>query len=287
MINYYLLTKPGILLGNLVTFTAGFLLASRGQMNLPLFLATLLGLACIMASGCVFNNYIDLPLDKKMTRTQNRPLVKGLIPKAIALIFGCVLGLLGLGILLIFTPFITSALAGFGFIIYVLVYSLWKSRTTYGTAIGSIAGAIPPVVGYTAVTGQLDLGAILIFALMTLWQMPHFLAIALYHLEDYEKAGIPVLPLKKGLLRTKVHMTLYIIAFICILLLLTHFQYTGNLFLIVTLISAVIWLSLSLKGFRTNDHHLWGRQMFVISLFVIFIFSLVIPVDILYASLIH
>lgn len=283
MINYYLLMKPGILLGNLVTFTAGYLLASRGHMNPTLFLATLFGLAFVMASGCVFNNYIDVPLDGKMARTKERPLVKGLISGKNALIFGSFLGLLGMGILLTFTPFITAAIAGFGFIVYVLLYSLWKSHTVYGTAIGSIAGAIPPVVGYTAVSGQLDLGALLLFALMTLWQMPHFFAIALYRLDDYAKAGIPVLPLEKGLLRTKVHMTLYIAAFILVSLLLTYFNYTGYIYLVVTLVTGLAWLSLALKGFLISNNQIWGRQMFVVSLFVILTLSLVIPID-LYIS---
>src|SRR4051794_37240085 len=115
MINYYLLmTKPGIIAGNLVTFAAGFLLASKGKMHWELFFASLIGLALIMASACVFNNYLDRNLDKKMKRTQNRPLVQGLISERNALIFGTCLGILGFGILAFFTNGVAVSVAAVG-----------------------------------------------------------------------------------------------------------------------------------------------------------------------------
>jgi len=279
MINYYLITKPGIVLGNLITLAAGFLLASKGNINIYLFLATLMGLAFVMASACVFNNYIDRPLDKKMERTKNRALVTGLISGQNALLFATLLGFFGFGILFYFTNLLTVAVAAFGFFVYVVLYSLWKSKTVYGTAIGSIAGAIPPVVGYCAVSNRLDIGAIILFFMMVLWQMPHFFSIAMYRYEDYKAAQIPVLPLIKGILVTKIHMAIYITCFIAVAALLTYFNYTGYVYLMVTVIAGLAWLGLSLKGFSISNNQLWGRQMFHLSLVLITVICLVIPFD--------
>lgn len=279
MINYYLITKPGIILGNLITVAAGFLLASRGELHFALFLATLGGLGLIMASACVFNNYIDRPMDQKMERTKNRALVTGAISAQKALIFAGTLSLAGFATLFYFTNPIALSAAIIGFIVYVVLYSGWKSKTIYGTAIGSIAGAIPPVVGYTAVSNQVDLGAVLLFALLVLWQMPHFFSIALYRLSDYQKAGIPVLPLEKGTLRTKIHMALYIVAFMIVASLLTIYGYAGYIYLAVALIGGLAWLILALKGFERRDNALWGKEMFRLSLVVITAICLVIPFD--------
>jgi heme o synthase len=279
MINYYLLIKPGIIMGNLVTFAAGFLLASRGQMDIFLFLAALIGLGFVMASGCVFNNYIDRHHDQKMARTKNRALVTGAISLRNALIFGAALAFVGNLILFSFVNLLTLLLADTGFFVYVVLYSLWKSRTIYGTAIGSVAGAIPPVVGYCAVSNSFDGGALIFFAMMVLWQMPHFFAIALMHLKDYTAAGIPLLPVEKGVLRTKIHMALYIVAFIGTATLLTLFNYTGRLYLVVAVAAGLGWLWLSMSGFKREDVQRWGTQMFRLSLVVIGAISLVIFID--------
>lgn len=279
MINYYLLTKPGIIFGNLVTVAAGFLLASKGNINLWLFLETLLGIAFIIASACVFNNYIDRDLDKKMERTRSRSLVTGLITGPTAILFGTILGIIGALILLFFTNLLTVFIAGFGFFVYVVLYSLWKSKTIYGTAIGSIAGAIPPVVGYCAVSNQFDNGAIILFMMLVLWQMPHFFAIAMYHYDDYMAAGIPALPIKKGMLQAKIHMLLYIICFIIASTLLTFYGYTGYAYLIVATGFGLWWLAMSIKGFKSTDDQIWGRDMFRVSLLLIAAICLVIPFD--------
>lgn len=280
MINYYLLTKPGIIFGNLVTFTAGFLLASKGVIDLSLFFAALIGLTLIMASACVFNNYIDRHVDKKMERTKNRPLVKGLISGTHAILFATVLGIFGFLILSLYTTLVAVFVAGIGFFVYVVLYSFWKCRTIYGTAIGSIAGAVPPVVGYCAVSNQFDLGAFILFMMLVLWQMPHFFSITLYHFDDYVKAKIPVLPVEKGIFRTKIHMVLYIICFIFTAMMLTYFNYTGYLYLIVATSIGLSWLWLCLKGFQSTNNHLWGRNMFRLSLVLIGSICCMISLDI-------
>jgi protoheme IX farnesyltransferase len=280
MINYYLLTKPGIIMGNLITVAAGFLLASKGIIDIWLFLATLLGLTCIMASACVLNNYIDRQVDKKMERTKHRPLVTGLISGHNAIAFATFLGIIGNLILLLYTNLLTVAIAGIGFFVYVVLYSLWKCRTIYGTAIGSIAGAVPPVVGYCAVSNHFDSGALVLFVMMVLWQMPHFFSIAMHNLEDYTKAKIPVLPVIKGTMRTKIHMVLYICCFIFVAIMLTFFNYTGYVYLIVAISSGLVWLGLCLKGFLNSNDQIWGQQMFRLSLLTIGAICFAIPFDI-------
>ena len=284
MINYYLITKPGIILGNLFTFAAGFFLASKGTFNFWLFCITLLGLAFIMASACVFNNYIDRNFDKKMERTKNRALVVGAISGQNALIYATILGFIGGILLLEFTNFLAFSIAAIGFFVYVILYSLWKSRTVYGTAIGSVSGAIPPVVGYCAVTNQFDIGALILFFMLVLWQMPHFFAIAMAHFDDYSAAGIPVLPVKRGIFKTKVHMLIYIIAFIVVAGLLTVFNYTGYSYLLVVTAIGLAWLALSIKGFKSIDNRLWGRDMFRLSLVLITAICLMIPLDLIVDS---
>jgi protoheme IX farnesyltransferase len=280
MINYYLLTKPGIILGNLVTVAAGFLLASKGRIDIWLFVATLFGLALIIASACVFNNYIDRQIDQKMKRTKQRPLVTGLISEYNAIVFAIVLGILGYAILFLYTNVLTVIIASIGFFVYVFLYSLWKCRTIYGTAIGSVAGAVPPVVGYCAVSNRFDMGALILFAMLVLWQMPHFFAIAIYHFDDYMAAKIPVLPVKKGMMTTKIHMVLYILGFILTAILLTFFNYTGYIYLIVTACLGFAWLGLCIKGFQSHNDQLWGRRMFRLSLVLITAICFVIPFDI-------
>lgn len=279
MINYYLITKPGIVLGNLITVAAGFLLASNGSIDLGLFAATLLGLGLIMASACIFNNYIDRHLDEKMERTKHRALVKGLISPKKALAFATFLGILGHALLYFYTNLLTVLVAAFGFFVYVILYSLWKSRTIYGTAIGSVAGAVPPVVGYCAVKNEFDVGAMILFLMLVLWQMPHFFSIAIFHSEDYTAANIPVLPIKKGILRTQIHMVLYISAFLMTALMLTVYHYTGFIYLAITASASLTWLGLCLRGFRSEDPQKWGGSMFRLSLITITAICLVIPFD--------
>lgn len=280
MINYYLLTKPGIVLGNLIPFAAGFLLAARGKFSVSLFVMTLLGLAFVMASGCVFNNYIDRFLDQKMDRTKNRALASGQIKISYALTLGSILLIVGLGLLFYWTNTITVILASIGFIVYVLLYSMWKGKTVYGTAIGSISGAIPPVVGYCAVSNEFDIAAAILFLMMVFWQMPHFFAIAIFHFDDYRKGGIPVLPIVRGFEITQKRMILYIIAFLVSASSLYFFNYTGYFYLLSSFCLSIGWLYVCLKKdeYKQNIGR-WGKQMFYFSLIVIGIFC-IIPFDI-------
>lgn len=276
---YYLLTKPGILMGNAITLVGGFAMASKGHFDFPLFAGTTAGLGGVISSACVFNNYIDRERDAKMERTKNRALVKGIISPRNAVIFASILGVVGTLILALTTNALAVTAALAGFFIYVVLYGIWKSRSVYGTLIGSMAGAAPPVVGYCAVTNHFDAGALLLFAILVLWQMPHFYAIAMYRFNDYVAASIPVLPVKKGVPLTKIRMLLYIIAFTTVSLLLTLMGYTGYAYLIVAALLGLSWLVLCLKGFKSENDKPWARQMFFLSLVIITVLCGMISFD--------
>ncbi len=271
--------KPGILMGNVITTAGGFALAAKGHLDPWLFLATVIGLCFIIGSACVFNNYTDRSYDQKMERTKNRALVKGTISLKSALAFGILLAFGGIFVLGRYTNLLTTAIALTGFFFYVVMYSFWKYRSTYGTLVGSIAGALPPVIGYCAISNQFDMAAFLLFAIMILWQMPHFYAIAMFRLKDYTAAAIPVLPVKKGMHVTKIHMLLYTIAFALAPSLLLIFGYTGYLFVAVTTIMGLVWLYLCIKGFKAENDAKWARGMFRFSLVVIMALSFMLAVD--------
>ncbi len=277
---YLLLVKPGIMAGNAITAAAGFALATRGPIDFGLFLAALIGLFLVIASACVFNNYIDRDADQKMARTKNRPLAKRIIPLQNAITFAIFLGIAGTLILALFVNFLATAIALIGFFVYVLLYSFSKYRSTHATLVGSIAGAVPPVVGYCAVSNTFDMGALLFFIMIILWQMPHFYSIAIYRLNEYAAASIPVLPVKKGIRTTKIYIVSYIAVFIISSLTLTLFGYTGLAYATAAAILGLAWLALSITGFKATNDKLWARKMFILSLIVVTTLSLMIPFSI-------
>lgn len=281
MIKQYLqVTKPGIIFGNLISVIGGFLLASKGDIDYPLFMATLLGVSLVVASGCVFNNYIDRDIDSIMERTKNRPLVRGLIDPKVSLVYASVLGIAGMVLLLVAANAVAMLIAVVGFVIYVGVYSLYmKRKSVYGTLVGSLSGAAPPVIGYCAVTGQFDTGALILLLIFSLWQMPHSYAIAIFRFKDYQAANIPVLPVIKGISVAKNHIILYIIAFMFATLMLTISGYAGYKYLIVAAAVSVWWLGMALSGYKTTNDRLWARKLFVFSIVAITSLSVMMSVD--------
>lgn len=190
---YYHLTKPGLVRGNVFAGVAGFFLGSLGiTVNVPLLCAMTLGLACVIASGCVLNNYFDREMDAKMERTKNRALPMGHVSERSAVLYGVVLGLLGGAVLVFFTTPLAFAAAFVGWFSYVWLYTPLKPRTPYALFVGAVAGAVPPVVGYTAVTNTFDVYAALLFVGLYLWQLPHFISIAVFRYHEYTAAGVPL-----------------------------------------------------------------------------------------------
>src|SRR5476649_137051 len=281
MIKQYLqVTKPGIIFGNLISVVGGFLLAAKGNIDFPLFLATLVGVSLVVASGCVFNNFIDRDIDKIMERTKNRVLVKGLIPPKTTLVYATILGIVGFALLYIGANPLAMWLAVMGFVVYVGVYSLYmKRKSVYGTLIGSLSGAAPPVIGYCAVSGSFDMGALILLLIFSLWQIPHSYAIAIYRFKDYQAASIPVLPVKRGISVTKHHIILYIIGFMVATLMLTLVGYAGYKYLIVAAAVSIWWLGMALKGYKADNDIVWARKLFGFSIITIMSLSFMMSVD--------
>lgn len=274
---YFQLAKPGIVFGNAMTAAGGFFLAARGSIDVVTLFGALIGLCFIMGSGCVFNNYFDRALDKQMKRTQMRALVKGLVTVKQSIIYALILLALGILFLVSFTNPLALGIALVGFVMYVVVYTYLKYRTRHATLIGSIAGAVPPLVGYCAVKGSLDQAGLLIFTIMVLWQMPHFFAISIYRLKEYTKAKIPLLPVVKGVKATKIQMVIYAVAFCIAMAMLSVLGYTNRLYLIGTSFVALYWLFLCVQGFKCANDVKWARKVFGYSLVVVMTFSLMIP----------
>lgn len=276
---YFQLTKPGIIIGNSVTGIAGFFLASRGHINFMLLIAFLAGMSLVIASACVFNNILDRKIDKKMQRTKHRAIASGKISIRSALIYGTVLGTLGFGILFTFTNITTVAVGMLGFFFYEVMYGIWKRLSPISTIIGSVAGATPPVAGYTAVTGRVDLAAILLFLILVFWQMPHFYSIGMFRLSDYKKAHIPVWPVSKGMRSTKIQVLLFIVGFGVCTALLSAFGYVGKFYFYTMFLVTIFWITLALMGFLVKGEKLWARQMFFASLAVNLIFGLTLIIS--------
>ena len=272
---YLFLTKPGILFGNFVTTLGGYFVATQGSVDFLLLLLTLLGTTLVVASGCVVNNIIDQDIDQNMQRTQNRALVKKSISVPVAFVFAIVLSILGFGILWFWVNAYAFLFAVIGFVVYVGFYSLWTKRTTiHQTVVGSISGAAPPVIGYTAVANQFDIGALLIFLGYALWQMPHSWAIAIYRFDDYKNAGIPILPVARSIQRTKIESLIYVILFIVAMNGLFVFGYTNWIYLVVLNTLSFYWLYLSIIGFKAEDNQLWAKKTFLFSVILITVISI-------------
>jgi protoheme IX farnesyltransferase len=277
---YLALTKPGIIGGNLIAGGAGFFMAAKGNVDWLLFIATMAGIILIIASGCVYNNFIDRDIDGKMQRTQNRALVKRLVPLNIALAYASILGIAGFSVLYFFTSQYAFILGVIGFAVYVGLYSLYfKRKSVYGTAIGSLSGACPPVIGYCAVTNQFDSGAIILLAIFCLWQIPHSYAIAIYRFKDYQAAKIPVLPVIEGIQAARAHIIAYIIAFVAVSLMLAHQNYVGMVYAVVMSVLGLYWLYIAIAKYSEAEQVQWGKDLFIFSIVTITCFSILISID--------
>ncbi|GIO39367.1 protoheme IX farnesyltransferase 1 [Paenibacillus antibioticophila] len=278
--DFVAVTKPGILRSNLIAAFAGFWVASQWQLHYGSLILTLLGTMLVMASSCVFNNYFDRDLDTKMERTKNRALPIGKLSPRTVLIYAVILGILGLGILFAFSGWLAGVFGIVGMIVYVLVYTLWLKRSsTWSTSVGAISGAMPPLIGYVAVTGKVDLGAVLLFALLFLWQPPHFWALGIRRVEEYRAAGFPLLPVVKGIRRTKWQMLPYLALLIPIPILMYVFDYTGIWFLVIGEILSVAWLLMAIKGFRSKNDDQWAKKVFLFSVNYLTIALIVMILD--------
>jgi protoheme IX farnesyltransferase len=277
--DYLQLTKPGMVAGNLLPALGAFLLASQGSIDWGLLLSTMIGLGLIIAAACTLNNYIDRGIDSKMKRTKKRSLVSGAVKPQQALIFGHVLLAAGVATLALFTNWLTLAAALVGYFGYVFIYGYAKRRSSLSTLIGGIPGAMPPVVGYVAVSGHLDAAAVILFLILFVWQLPHFYAISIYRRSEYAAADLPVMSVSKGIPAAKKQILIYVFGFGLIVPLLWIYGYTGYVYLVVVFALAVYWLRLCFKGYFGQADDRWARQMFGFSLIVLLVFSTLIGLN--------
>lgn len=243
--DYLSLTKPRLNLLAILTNLAGFLLGSPGPILWRLLFFSLLG-ATLLAGGCgALNQWLEVEADKKMTRTQKRPLPSGRLPLLQAFWFGAVLSAAGIFVLFFQVNELTAFL-GFGaFVSYVVLYTPLKKITSLCTAVGAVPGALPPLMGYAAASSTTGLEGWTLFCILFFWQMPHFLAIGWIYREDYKRAGFPMLSVRdpKGEL-TGLVAVVYAVALLPISLLPAYLRMAGHVYFWIALV-----LSLTFVGF--------------------------------------
>ncbi|MDQ1234219.1 protoheme IX farnesyltransferase [Paenibacillus sp. SORGH_AS306] len=261
--------KVGIIKSNLIAVIAGLCMALYvfnesvwGQI-VPIILA-MVGSTLIIASAGAFNNLYDRDIDAIMERTRTRPTVTGQVDTKVGLIIGFTMTILGAIVLYMATP-MAAVFGILGLFLYVVPYTMWTKRTTvYNTEVGSLSGAVPPLIGWCAISQ--DLGHFEIWALvvtMLLWQMPHFYGIAIRRFDEYKAAGVPMLPIVKGIKRTYIQTNVYIV-----LLLFSSFLF-WTLSPYVTLVSFLVtlaWLYLSVSTFKKYENKKWSHKMFIFSI---------------------
>lgn len=275
---YLELIKPERTLANVITALAGFLLACRWHIPFVLLAATLVGMSLVVASACALNNYIDRDLDTKMPRTKKRVLARHQVPPHSVLVYAIVLGIIGFVVLWLYVSVLVFLLGVIAYFDYIVLYGYSKRHSVHSTLIGTISGAMPIMAGYCAVSGKIDMAAVLLFCSMVFWQMPHFYAIAIFRMKDYAAGGIPVLPIKKGIYRTKLQMLCYTLAFIFSALLLWTYGYVGTIYTVVIALIGVAWMWHGVHGYRAKDDVAWARSMFFFSLKALMIFSVMVAI---------
>lgn len=265
--DYVELTKPRIAVLVLFTVAAGALLAGGGRVDPLVLLHTVLGTALVAAGASTLNQWLERHSDARMKRTENRPLPAGRLLPIEAVVFGFALGLAGLAYLAVtLGQVLTVLVAGFTFLSYVFVYTTLKRLTPLNTLIGAVPGALPPVIGWTAVRGSLDGEALILFAILFLWQVPHFLAIAWIYRDDYGRAGLRMLTVgdRHGR-RTSRQMVTYCLALIAVSLMPALLGSAGLLYLGAALLLGLAFLACTL-GFARSATDLHARRVLRASL---------------------
>lgn len=218
--DYWQLCKPSVVALMILTSVIGMLLATPGMVPLDVLLFGNLGIALCAGSAAAINHLVDRHVDQKMARTFNRPVAKGRVVPRNAIVFALVLGLSGLAVLLVFVNALTAWLTLASLIGYAFIYTMFLKRATpQNIVIGGLAGAAPPLLGWTAVTGSVDGHALLLVLIIFAWTPPHFWALAVHRKDEYANAEIPMLPVTHGERYTKIHIVLYTIIMIAVTLL--------------------------------------------------------------------
>ncbi|MFC0558441.1 heme o synthase [Halalkalibacter alkalisediminis] len=279
------LVKRGVLLSNVLPVFIGFWLAlyfSNASFvnHLGVFFLTVIGSTFVIAGALILNNWYDVDIDQLMERTKNRPTVTGTIPLHVVFTLGIILTILGL-ILLLFTTVEATIYAFVGWFTYVVLYTMWsKRRYTLNTLIGSVSGAVTPLIGWAAIQPASTIVPIVLFLFLFIWQMPHTFAITIRKYEEYQAAGVAMLPVVHGFNVTKRQMVVYVG---CLLPLPYYLTPLGTAFVVIATLLNVVWLALSLYGLFTRNDLKWARIMFLFSvnyLMIILILMIIVTLPI-------
>lgn len=267
------LTKPRITRMVVATMLGGAWVADRyaKARGLPDASAgtvalALLGTVLVVAGANTLNMYLERDTDGLMERTKDRPLPAGRLAPDIALWFGVTLSAAAIAILALFVNATTALLGAFALLSYVLVYTPLKRKTTIALLIGAVPGAIPPLLGWTSVTGNIEAPGAAIFGVLFLWQVPHFLAIALFRGGDYHRAGLKVMPIERGERATRYHIIAYSIALIAVSLLLVPLGVAGPIYFASAALLGAGFLGFGAWGLKAGTGARWARGLFGISI---------------------
>ena len=229
---FIILTKPRVNLLIIFTAIVGMLLAHQSHLNYELIFFASIGIGLAASSAAIINHVIDQDIDSIMDRTKSRPLVKGLIKPLHAIYFAIFLSITSIFLLYVLVNTLTAVLTFFTIIIYSFIYSVYlKNLTSQNIVIGGIAGAMPPLLGWTSITNQIEPFPLILFLIIFLWTPPHFWALAVYKYDDYKKANIPMLPVTHGKDFARLHIFLYSILLFCITLFPYVLGLSGYLYL--------------------------------------------------------
>lgn len=271
--DYILLMKPRVM--SLVIFTSfcGLMLAP-GTIHPFIALITILCVTLGAGSAAAINMWYDRDIDAIMKRTQKRPIITGAINPEEALSFGIITGFLSVMLMALCVNLVAAALLAFTILYYVFIYTIWLKRSTVqNVVIGGVAGAVPPIIGWAAVTNAISVESLTLFAIIFMWTPPHSWALALFRNEDYKNCNVPMMPVIKGKYYTKKQILIYSVLMFFTTLIPYFIKLAGVLYLIIAIILGIIFLKLSLNLFRDKDDKI-AKQLFVYSIFYLFILSL-------------
>ncbi|MCB9110548.1 MAG: protoheme IX farnesyltransferase [Anaerolineales bacterium] len=271
--DYFILSKPLIVALLLVTTYGGLVAGGKAWPSFSLTFWTLFGGMLAAAGSSALNQYIDRELDKNMQRTSKRPLADGRLTAAEGLSYGLALCLLSYYVMAGYVNFLAALLSLAGIFYYVFFYSVWLKRATVqNIVIGGGAGAIPPMVGWAAATGNLSLAAWILFAIIFMWTPPHFWALAIVRKNDYARAGVPMLPVVEGEEKTRRQILIYTVELIVVTLLLPIFNLAGTIYLISAVVLGLLLLYAAWRVFRVGGNKVAWTMYRWSSMYLAFIF---------------
>ncbi|MBN19457.1 MAG: protoheme IX farnesyltransferase [Chloroflexi bacterium] len=277
--NYLKLTKPRIIPLLLITAIGGMLLAAKEMPDITIILTVLIAGSLASGGASSINQYLEHDIDTKMSRTNNRPIASGNIRPINALIFGIALNLISLILFVIYTNLISGLIAISATLFYVVIYTMILKRSTHqNIVIGGAAGALPPIIGWTSVTGSIGMPAILLFLIIFLWTPPHFWALSLILKDDYAAAKIPMLPVVHGIEKTKKEIFKYSIIVFLSTLSLIFVKSIGLIYIIPTFILGIIFIYLSWDLLKSKNIEK-AKRLFFYSMLYLSIIFLAIMID--------